>query len=131
MLMINLHCAYDTETASEDDLVNVQFYWSATFIATVLSVTPVKDVPIIPTALAKTLSNSVDLMLEDTVKIGYVVPLLCAVYAVIVALKQLVCVVILVDKFWVLWLTFILFRVYTFYFVKQEHNSKSKCSSFA
>ena len=70
MLAINLDCVYGAEASSDDELANVQFYWSATFIATTLHLSPVKEVPIIPTALAKTLSKSLDLMHEDTIKIG-------------------------------------------------------------
>jgi len=77
MLMIQLDCVYDAETATDDDLANVQFYWSASFIATPLCISPVKDVPIIPTALAKTLAKSHDLVHEDAIKMGY------AVYAIV------------------------------------------------
>ena len=67
---ISLHCIYSDEKHSDDTSINLQFYWNAVFISTLLEIFLVKNVPIIPTALAKTLANSIDFIQEDSIKTG-------------------------------------------------------------
>lgn len=67
---ISLHCFYSDDQLVDDTSINLQFYWNAVFISSTLQVSLVKNVPIIPTALAKTLANSLDFIQEDSIKTG-------------------------------------------------------------
>ena len=67
---LTLQCLYAEGNDECDELASIQLLWNNIYISTTLLVNSVKKVPIIPTALAKTLAGSSNLLQEDIVKTG-------------------------------------------------------------